>query len=228
MKSEAESRYGMILKEEAVDELLSALARDGVELFWVTLVTYFMTVSRGADISPDQRNNFDPDTDATLSDLTRAHHGMDLNIKLTKTGRNKGFDAKPLVEVPGNVLCPVKAMEDHINECVRNNKDFEKDKPKTPLFRRRDGGVFTTRDLYDNVKAMTKAIGLDPRFYGAHSLRIGGATAALACAGGNEVVVKILGYWVSEAVRIYTKPTKSMVCELSRSMTEALSTEMLE
>ena len=228
LRVEAKERHGIVLKEEEIGDLLDTLVRDGVELFWVTMVTYFMTVSRGADISPDQRHNFDPETDATLSDLSRTEFGMDLNIKLTKTGRNKEFSAKPLVEVIGNVLCPVRAMEDHIAECARNNKDFARNKTTTPLFRRHDGEVFTTRDLYDNVKAMTKAIGLDPRYYGAHSLRIGGATAALACAGGSEVVVKVLGYWVSEAVRIYTKPTRDMVCALGRSMVEALSTEMLE
>ena len=48
-----------------------------------------------------------------------------------------------------------------------------------PLFRH-GGAAFTVEGVRAMVKAMMASIGLDPARFGAHSLRIGGATAALA------------------------------------------------
>ena len=47
-----------------------------------------------------------------------------------------------------------------------------------PLFCYASGAMITVDELRDVVKAAMKAAGRDPRRYGAHSLRIGGATAA--------------------------------------------------
>ena len=97
-----------------------------------------------------------------------------------------------------------------------------------PLFRRPDGTVICTRDIYKLVKVTTAGLGLDPQLYGAHSLRIGGATAALACASGSEYTVKVLGYWASQAVASYTRPTKEMMLQLVTEMLQKRKTDVLE
>ena len=208
--------------------LIAILERDGTILVWVALTTYFFTVSRGKDLSPKTRCGFDATTDTTVSDVEWTDYGYALKIKKTKTGHNLNFDAKPVVEVMGNALCPVTAMKNHLRQCLVHNKDLGSNMTTTPLFQRKDGSVLTTRDLYEYVKNCMKCIGLNERDYGAHSLRIGGATAALASAGGNEYVVKVLGYWVSNAVESYTKPTKEMVMNLVKDMIRSRSTAMLE
>ena len=208
--------------------LVAILERDGTILVWVALTTYFFTVSRGKDLIPKTRCGFDATTDTTVSDVEWTEYGYALKIKKTKTGHNLNFDAKPVVEDKGNALCPVTAMKEHLRQCLTNIKDFDRNKTTTALFQRKDGSVLTTRDLYEYVKNCMKCIGLDERKYGAHSLRIGGATAALSSAGGNEYVVKVLGYWVSNAVESYTKPTKEMVMNLVKDMVRSRSTAMLE
>ena len=50
----------------------------------------------------------------------------------------------------------------------------------TPLFRRAHGTAVTIGELRRVIKTLMERVGLDPRRFGAHSLRIGGATAALA------------------------------------------------
>ena len=45
------------------------------------------------------------------------------------------------------------------------------------MFRRPDGGAFTTDYVRDLVRACMRQAGEDPLQFGAHSLRIGGATA---------------------------------------------------
>ena len=47
------------------------------------------------------------------------------------------------------------------------------------------------------VKAMMASIGLDPARFGAHSPRIGGATAALA-AGLSPAAIRAAGRWASD------------------------------
>ena len=54
------------------------------------------------------------------------------------------------------------------------------------------------------VKAMNMAsIGLDPARFGAHLLRIGGATAALA-AGLSPAAIRAAGRWASDVYMLYT------------------------
>ena len=50
----------------------------------------------------------------------------------------------------------------------------------TPLFRHASGEAFRREEVAAVVKRLMASIGLDPNRFGAHSLRIGGATAALA------------------------------------------------
>ena len=49
--------------------------------------------------------------------------------------------------------------------------------------------------------------GLDPARFGAHSLRIGGATAALA-AGLSPAAIRAAGRWGSDVYQVYTRATR--------------------
>jgi hypothetical protein len=86
------------------------------------------------------------------------------------------------------------------------------------LFRHADDSTVSGEDLHKFVKLSVEAIGLKKEHYGGHSLRIGGATAALACSGGDEFSVKVLGMWMGESVRLYTRPTMEMMSELLLEM----------
>ena len=48
------------------------------------------------------------------------------------------------------------------------------------------------------------SIGLDPARFGTHSLRIGGATAALA-AGVQPTLIRVAGRWSSDIYQIYCR-----------------------
>lgn len=64
------------------------------------------------------------------------------------------------------------------------------------------------------VKALMSGLGLDPACFGAHSLRIGGATAALA-AGIHPSVIRITGRWSSDVWEIYARLTKQAALNVS-------------
>lgn len=59
------------------------------------------------------------------------------------------------------------------------------------------------RDVVQAIKAAAAAVGEDPKNFGSHSLRSGGATA-LFNAGVDSLVVKKFGRWRSDAVERYT------------------------
>ena len=59
-----------------------------------------------------------------------------------------------------------------------------------------------------------KSIGLDPRYFGAHSLQIGGATAALA-AGIPPDVIRITGRWASDVWILYARMSKQAAYRVS-------------
>ena len=50
----------------------------------------------------------------------------------------------------------------------------------TPLFRRANGEAIKVSEVRAMVKLLMGLLGLDSRRFGAHSLRIGGVTAAMA------------------------------------------------
>ena len=70
------------------------------------------------------------------------------------------------------------------------------------------------------------AIGLDPGPYSGHSVRIGRASAALSCPSGDEYTVKVMGYWLGEALLLYTKPTREMVTALQRELIRSRHTRV--
>ena len=77
----------------------------------------------------------------------------------------------------------------------------------TPLFRRADGTAFKVTDVRNVVKWLMTSVGEDARLYGAHSLRIGGATAALA-AGVPPATIRLMGRWSSDVYELYVRMTR--------------------
>jgi hypothetical protein len=88
------------------------------------------------------------------------------------------------------------------------------------LFCHDDGSPLMVRELRDMVKALMRAIGLDPARFGAHSLRIGGATAALA-AGVPPALIRIMGRWSSDVYEIYCRMSIQSAIGVGRAIASA-------
>ena len=89
----------------------------------------------------------------------------------------------------------------------------------TPMFRQdtASGGrvALTTRRVREWTSALMAAVNEDPAQYGAHSYRIGGATALFA-AGADPVVIRTMGRWSSDCYRLYVRACFSQTLEWSR------------
>jgi hypothetical protein len=73
-----------------------------------------------------------------------------------------------------------------------------------PLFCHATGAPITTAEVRAMVKAVMAAAGRDPAIFGGHSLRIGGATAALA-AGVAPNLIRLMGRWQSDVYELYCR-----------------------
>ena len=90
-----------------------------------------------------------------------------------------------------------------------------------PLFCWPDVSAFTVADVCSAVRACMSAVGLQPRFFGAHSLRIGGATAALA-AGVSPQEIRLMGRWSSEIYEIYCRMSEQSALRVGAAIGSAV------
>lgn len=82
----------------------------------------------------------------------------------------------------------------------------------TPLFRNADGTAITEDQLRATVKLVMQAVGQNPAEFGAHSLRIGGATALFA-AGATQLDIMTMGRWSSDCYRLYVRACYENTCK---------------
>ena len=120
-------------------------------------------------------------------------------VKNAKILRGKTFAL--VLAGGGSLIDPVEALRAHV--AVAAAAVPESEWPSTPLFGS-GGQPLHVRDVRRMVKALMASIGANPRMFGAHSLRIDGATAALA--GGVEPsVIRVYGRWSSDIAEMYMR-----------------------
>ena len=114
--------------------------------------------------------------------------------------RYRGGKTVPVFLFDGTVLTPVQDLL-HL---FRTDRVPAERHAVTPLFRRASGASFTTDYVREVVRFLMRSVGLDPALYGGHSLRIGGASAALA-ANVSEAVIRAMGRWDSDVYELYLR-----------------------
>ena len=83
-----------------------------------------------------------------------------------------------------------------------------------------DGTPIRTRDVRTAVRCAMAAAGLDPKRFGAHSLRIGGATAALA-SGVSPQLIRLMGRWSSDVYELYCRMSAQAAARVGVAVTSA-------
>ena len=114
--------------------------------------------------------------------------------------RYRGGKTVPVFLFDGTVLTPVQ----NLLHLFRADRVPAERHDVTPLFRRASGASFTTDYVREVVRLLMSSVGLDPALYGGHSLRIGGASAALA-ANVSEAVIRAMGRWDSDVYELYLR-----------------------
>ena len=95
-----------------------------------------------------------------------------------------------------------------------------------PLWERGDGPLFSTAESQPMttarfralVKRYASALGYDPKTFGAHSARIGGATDVANSDEYSEVLLEAKGRWGSDIGKIYARMTRRTHLRASAAM----------
>ena len=183
----------------------TCLATSGEDLMWrALLATGFCGLLRGCEIARQPGAALNTEVHLTRSDLEfrTARDGRMFAILTFRRAKVIGAvkDTQLILGSGGTLIDPVRALWD----MVHNDPVPRSEWATTPLFRRAHGTAVTIGELRRVIKILMERIGLDPRRFGAHSLRIGGATAALA-AGMSPAQIRAAGRWGSDVYQIYTR-----------------------
>ena len=214
-------RHGVRTQElrAAIDRYLSDDSRSSAN--WAAALTVaFCGLLRGAEFAIPDRSSFDPDLDPLMQpNLTRA----DISFHFDSKGgeyvklmlrKAKGKPGEPKIPLllggGGKLLDPVKALK----RLIELDPVEESQRARTPLFRDASRAALTVHGVRRMVKLLMARLGLDPALFGAHSLRIGGATAGLA-AGLSAPALRAAGRWSSDIYLLYTRASRQAVQQIS-------------
>lgn len=192
------------------------------EANWVAALTVgFCGLLRGAELGLGPRKRWNPAECLTRADVQfRTRQGKRYVIIMMRPCKNdkveQGKTVPLLLSGGGKFLDPVAALE----RLFALDPVPEAEEARTPLFREAAGAALTTRRVRAVVKALMAAVGEDPALYGAHSLRIGGATAALA-KGVPAMVIRAMGRWSSEIYEIYCRASDEAVLRFGAAIASA-------
>ena len=209
-------RYGVRTQHlsAAISRFLSGSTAE--EANWAAALTVaFCGLLRGAEFALQDGERWVAAKHLTRADF-RFEVGEDgktyvvIRMRPAKGPAGQGKWVPLLLGGGGSLLDPVAALKrlealDPVPDGMR---------ARTPLFRRRDGRSFTVAGVRGMVKTLMKLLGEDPERFGAHSLRIGGATAALT-ARMSPAEIRAAGRWSSDCYVLYTRATKQLAVGMS-------------
>ena len=181
------------------------------------LTTGFSLLARGCEVTLDAGEPVDPSQHLVPADVSffMKDGGRHARLRMRKRKDLKVLRGKQaeVVMAGGGAFFDAVAMLEQWLE-VRRALGIAAD---APLFCWPDGRGMTVAELRALVKRVMKAAGLDPALFGAHSLRIGGATAALA-AGIPPALIRLMGRWSSDIYEIYTRLSLEAAINVGRAI----------
>ena len=188
-----------MLEPKATDG--EARRRDKINI-QAALATAFVGLMRSAEYALQDGESWEPTSNLSRADLSffRDERGVlcaALMMRPCKNGRYlHGKNFRLVLAGGGKLVDAVGALW----RLVHEDPVRKQDRATTPLFRTHQAGVpsaITTAQVRAVVKQLMRELGEDPARFGGHSLRIGGATAALT-AGVHPSIIRLCGRWNSD------------------------------
>ena len=133
----------------------------------------------------------------------------------SKKGSKSQGKSVPIELRDGRFLQPVASLRAMLRQ--------RKAAPDEPLFVG-GGAPLSSAKMTAVVKWLMESVGEDKSLYGSHSLRIGGATAALA-GGVPPEVIRIMGRWDSEVYEIYCRMSRQAARRLGVAVASTAFTD---
>ncbi|KAK3234401.1 hypothetical protein CYMTET_55343 [Cymbomonas tetramitiformis] len=126
----------------------------------------------------------------------------------------------PLRAVPGSLLCPVRALMRLMERTAWRPGDSALFVMEKVTGRRATVVPMTHDALVAGIKSLAERVGLDPSSYAGHSLRRGGATAAMRLDVAS-IYIKMQGDWKSDCFERYCELDTEQKLILPGAMAEA-------
>ena len=199
---------------EAVQRFLRSGSTE--DAMWEAALTIgFTGLFRGAELALQQGQRHNPDVNLTRADakvVTLSNGQRVLVVQMRPAKRLGATKTVPVVlGGGGSLLDPVIAYERMVElDPVPKEKEAS-----TPLFRRANGLAIKVAELRGVIKLLMSGLGLPAARFGAHSLRIGGATAALA-AGMSPAAIRAAGRWASDIYILYTRSSREAAVSVAK------------
>ena len=171
--------------------------------------TGFCGLLRAAEFALQPGEQWDGAQHLTRADVTfrRRHDGTVLATIMIKPCKSMTVLRGKTVPL---ILASGGALLDPVEELLALYSDDPVPRAEwatTPLFRGADGSAITVPRVRGMVRLLMGSVGLDGARFGAHSLRIGGASAMLA-AGVDPTLIRLMGRWSSDVYQIYCRMSR--------------------
>ena len=200
-------RWGVRTQQlrEAMDKCLPRKSSVAAQGWRAALALAFCLLLRGGEVAVPSGEQFNPLQHLTRADIQviRSKDGslvLKLRLRVLKKRVMTGKMYTVFLRAGGKLIDAVREVLLYL-QMDPVEPGMEK---YTPFFSHTNGEAFRREDVAAVVKRLMASIGLDPDRFGAHSLRIGGATAALA-AGVQPTLIRVLGRWSSDIYEIYCR-----------------------
>ena len=193
-------------------------------VMWRALLqTALVGLMRGCEVALDdvRGERFEAEQHLVPADVTFLRSGDVESARLRMRKRKdmrmlRGKHDAVLIAGGGRHLDAVAALAAWVRE--RGRMGLAAD---GPLFCDERGAMVSVAQVRVMVRCCMQAAGRDPRLFGAHSLRIGGATAALA-AGVPPERIRVMGRWSSDVYAIYCRMSVQAALQVSAAISSAV------
>ena len=187
-----------------------------------------VAMCRGCEVAidTDRREEFDATQHMTVDDVSFFFRGgvRHARIRMRKRKDLRVLRGKQSVVIIAGGGCGHFDAADLLYRWVQARRAQGIPDGKA-LFCFDDGQSISIAYLRDMVKEMMRLVGRDPTRYGAHSLRIGGATAALA-AGVPPSLIRLMGRWSSDVYEIYCRMSEQSALGVGTAISAAMVTDV--
>lgn len=182
----------------------------------------FCGLLRAAEMALQPGEAWDPELHLSRADVSFHVDGDGVRYAIVmmrpvKNGRHLRGKTVPLTLYGGSMVDAVDALW----QLVEQDPVPAERRATTALLRVRCNASFahdmSVEHVRSEVRRLMSLLGLNPAHFGAHSLRIGGATAA-AAAGVPPAVIRCCGRWNSDIFEIYCRLTRETAGRMTRTI----------
>ena len=218
--AERKVRFGV--RTQHLAESMRTVLGDGSQssLMWRALLSLaFCGLLRGAEAGVQEGKAWARSLNLSRADLDFGvgEDGVEFATVTLRVAKRVGAvkDTQVLIGGGGSLVDAVQALKALHSSWLEDGipESLWKDIPMFEL----EGEAVSTRHIRGMVKLLMESIGLNPMHFGAHSLRIGGASAAFA-AGIEPSAIRIAGRWSSDIYEIYVRLSKQGAARLGATI----------